>query len=57
MQNQRKIVAPICAKCAEPMVWKSEQIVGGKHMQVFQCETCEKMEAVLLQSGSGAAIA
>jgi hypothetical protein len=50
MRNQRKIDAPLCFKCARPMVWKSEQIVDGEHMQVFQCETCEKLKAVLLLS-------
>jgi hypothetical protein len=29
------------------MVWKSEQRVDEKHMQVFQCETCGKLKAVL----------
>jgi hypothetical protein len=50
MLNYRKIVAPLCKKCDEAMVWKSEQIVDGKQMQVFQCVTCEKLEAVLLPS-------
>jgi len=54
MQNNRKIVAPLCSRCAEPMVWKCEQIVEWKHMQVFQCETCEKLEAVLLPSSDAA---
>jgi hypothetical protein len=54
MRNNRKIVAPLCSRCKEPMVWKCEQIVEWKHMQVFQCETCEKLEAVLLQSSDAA---
>ena len=54
MRNNRKIVAPLCSRCAEPMVWKCEQIVEWKHMQVFQCETCEKLEAVLLPSSDAA---
>jgi hypothetical protein len=50
MLDQRTIVAPLCTKCNEAMVWKSEQIVDRDHMQVFQCETCAKLEAVLLPS-------
>jgi hypothetical protein len=51
MLNHRKIIAPTCTKCDEAMVWKSEQTVDRNLMQVFQCKTCEKMEAVLLPSG------
>jgi hypothetical protein len=32
------------------MVWRNEQIVDGKQMQVFQCVICEKMKALLLPS-------
>jgi len=48
--HRHKMSAPLCSKCVKPMVWKSEQIVDAKHMQVFQCETCDKLEAVLLPS-------
>ena len=57
MLDQRKVDAPLCTKCDRPMVWKSEQMVDQKRMQVFQCGICKKLEAVLLQSGSDAAIA
>jgi hypothetical protein len=46
----RRMVAPHCITCEELMVWKNEQIVNGKHMQIFQCGICEKMKAVLLPS-------
>lgn len=48
MLNHRKMVAPECTKCEKVMAWKSEQIVDEKQMQVFECKTCKKLQAVLL---------
>jgi hypothetical protein len=50
MLNHRRIGALHCTTCEELMVWRNEQIVDGKHMQIFQCVICEKMKAVLLPS-------
>jgi hypothetical protein len=44
------ISAPHCTTCEELMVWRNEQIVDGKHMQIFQCVICQKMKAVLFPS-------
>ena len=43
------IQRPSCSKCEQPMAWHSEQEVhtrdGYALMQVFECETCERLKA------------
>ena len=47
MTTFKDMPSPICGKCQQRMTWVSEQIVDSKPMQVFHCETCDKLAAAL----------
>ena len=46
------IPGPECSKCEQPMLWQSVQLVGARPMNVFQCETCDKLAAVAATDAS-----
>ena len=43
------IQRPSCSKCEQPMAWHSDQEVhtrdGWALVQVFKCETCDRLKA------------
>jgi RNase P subunit RPR2 len=43
------IQQPRCSKCEQPMAWHSDQEVytrdGRALVQVFKCETCDRLKA------------
>ena len=45
--SSRKVATPTCSKCQQLMVWRAEEIVNSRPVQVFHCEICDKYSAEL----------
>jgi protein-arginine kinase activator protein McsA len=47
MTQIQDIPGPICGRCQQHMVWINEQIVDGKTVEIFHCESCDKLAAAI----------